>query len=785
MNKKLILTCVIALWAGMGTFAQNKVTTVKPHPYLYFTNERIQQTKSRIEKDTAMAASWKKIKERVDKVITTGRGGDMTELSLAYRMTKDEKYAQQAKRLLNELLSSKAWDGLDDRTPKWNSALGTAHKSSMAATTFDAIYDILTKEERKQMANRIVELGIKPSIDDWLSTDKRIHTLNTMGHNWWSALVFNVGTSSLAVMTEIPEAKKWAAEALDAAEEWFAFSGSVLENKVSNFDPKGGFYESISYANYGLGEYLFFRLAWTNAVQPVKCSYDNLLKGTANWFIDMSYPKNGQLYSLNFGDGSYAANGDRVVKLLMAIGFSDPNYNWYLQETGKDAIREDLSVYTPMGLVYNPVLSKTQLQNTRPLSSLYENMGWASLRSSWKEDATLLGVKSGFTWNHAHADAGSFILWHNGKKLLIDGGNVNYGNPKYSEYSVRSDAHNVVLFNGKAQEYQDQYHAVKTPGRLYNLMDAGDIKYILADATGPTARTFLRNYRNILWIDNLILIIDDVKSYETGQFEWLLHTEVPATKKGIDFEVEDGGAAVLVRPLFPETLPNGYPHDFPEKMRWKELQGMKDHDPKTTIPYYSFYPSEQSQQTKFVTAIFLLNDKNRPIESSGLGRGMATDKEQRSGLPKIERLEGKDMIGVRITNNGKVTDVYINLLADGRLMHRNSLNIFDGWETDSYILAFTYPEGKDSKQFNRLFVANGSYVRQPGHTVLSSLSKVFMTAEIKGNSADLLLQGQPIIRTHLNLGKTVSRVNVNGKLTPIERNEDGTILLKLLSKNEQ
>ena len=36
-------------------------------------------------------------------------------------------------------------------------------------------------------------------------------------------------------------------------------------------------------------------------------------------------------------------------------------------------------------------------------------------------------------------------------------------------------------------------------------------------------------------------------------------------------------------------------------------------------------------------------------------------------LPQMERREGKDWIGLRIRNKGKVTDLYINQLADGRL----------------------------------------------------------------------------------------------------------------------
>lgn len=462
----------------------------------------------------------------------------------------------------------------------------------------------------------------------------------------------------------------------------------------------------------------------------------------------------------------------------MALGFSDANYIWYLQQAGKGSFREDLSVNNPLGLVFSPSLPKEAASNNRPTASLYSTMGWASLRSSWKEDATLFGIKSGYTWNHAHADAGSFMLWHKGKTLLIDAGNVNYGNPAYSAFSVRSDAHNVMLFNGKAQEPQDQYYAVKNVGHLYNLMDAGSFKYILADAQPPTARYFLRNYRNVIWVGSVILILDDVKSYESGKFEWLLHPTVPVKKKGIDMEVTDDKASVLVRPLFPETLPNGYPHDFPEKMKLEERLGVKDHDPNTKQTYYSISPAEASRQTKFITAIILLDDKNKPVEDPALS-AMASAKEMRTGLPKIEKLEGENYMGVRITENGITNDIYFNLMADGRIMHRNSHNVISGWETDAYLFGIAYKEGSndsDPANITRYFVSNGSYIRKNQKPILNSLSKVFMVADKKGNELDVILQGQPIMNVGLNL--KASKIMLNGKPTPLP-SKDGMLQIKI------
>ena len=70
---------------------------------------------------------------------------------------------------------------------------------------------------------------------------------------------------------------------------------------------------------------------------------------------------------------------------------------------------------------------------------------------------------------------------------------------------------------------------------------------------------------------------------------------------------------------------------------------------------------------------------------------MLTDEKE---LPEIEKREGKNWIGLRIRNKGKITDIYINQLADGRLMHSNSWIEADGWSTDA-IYVYSYISGKE------------------------------------------------------------------------------------------
>lgn len=349
--------------------------------------------------------------------------------------------------------------------------------------------------------------------------------------------------------------------------------------------------------------------------------------------------------------------------------------------------------------------------------------------------------------------------------MLIDSGNSSYATPEYDGYYRQSIAHNIVTFNGKAENPEDTYYGSKSPGMVSQLIDAGDLRYVLADATGPTSNNFIRNFRSFLWIGDVILVIDDLKSFEPGQFEWLLHFDGEGKRNGLDYEVTDGEAGVVVRPLFPEPFPNaGLPTDYPERMRLVEKIGMKDHDPKTKMKYVAFSPAELSRRAKFITAIM-------PVQEGDWSP------------PKIERLRTIDMIGLRIAQNGSVTELWLNLLADGSIRHRNANLTYNGWETDAYLTAFTWPEDADLDDpdaASRVLVIDGSYLRRDGEVVLDSLSKVYLCATRDNNALDVQLKGQPVINALLRALKKPTEVTLNGQpVEPAFNEKEQTIWLSL------
>ncbi|TRX11280.1 DUF4962 domain-containing protein [Flavobacterium gawalongense] len=758
MKKHLLLIIICAF--SITASAQGR-------KYLLHTDANISRLKEQIKNDPEVKKVWENQLQKAEDMLKRERSSapDLQELGLAYRMTGDSRFAERMKQVLLNSISQQTWEGQDllQRSPPWKGGLGTAHTSYYMAIGYDCAYNYLTRSERKQIAEGIVKLGIKPAMNDWLSPETNIHTFDTMGHNWWSACVDMAGFAALAVKGEIPEAQKWANEISETVTEWVNFSGNVMDNKPRTFGRDGGFYESINYAGFGFSQYLLFRYAFQNVLPEVKLPEVPAMEKMADFFIQTTYYTKDTPLSVNFGDGSIKRNGNSCVLLLWNLGVHKDRYAWYLQKTMRGSDKEGLEMDSPQGLILHPDFSnqKEVKAPDLPESKLFSDLGWATLRNSWKDNATMLGIKCGTTWNHAHADAGSFILFHNGKNLLIDSGNSSYGRPEYTEYYCQSEAHNVALFNGKAQSRKDPYFGVKNEGHLYNLLETDKMKYIYADATGPTSQWFSRNYRHFLWIGDVILVMDDLESYEPGKFEWLLHYNGESKRRGLDLSVKDGDAEILVRPLYPETFPDGgLPHDFPEKMRLEEKSGLKDHEPDVKQPYWSISHFQETNRTKFITAITLKNDQNK-------------DK-----LPIIERFDGKNFLGIRITQNGQTTEIYLNLLADGRIKHRNSLNVMNGWDTDAYLMALTFPEGADTgnpKNIKRLFISDGSYLRRNGKPLIHALSKFFTIVDFDGDNRNMQFQGQDEVTVSMYSEKNQKSVIVNGKKAQVDYNSDSKL----------
>lgn len=739
--KRIVLVVGVICWMCIG-YAQK----VK-HPSLLYTPERISQVKQRMQHEPQLAAAWEDIKQTADKELKGKSLNKADYLSLAYLMTGDKRYSDKLKEILLDVIKSKTWGSSEmlARRPAWHADLGVAHKSYLSAIAYDAIYNDLSTTEKKKIAEGLYRLGVEPSLGDWLLEPTRIHSLNSMGHNWWTSCVCMGGILALSLQNELDDAKEGAQAVYDYLPEWFLFAGDVLQQKAKTFDEAGGMYESLNYANFGIQEALQFWVAWKNMHPSASLPDVPQLKDLSSFFAYVSYPRTGILYNINFGDSHKNVAAESSLMLLYALGIQDKNMLWYISQVESGQHRDGYFLNRPMGFLYTPSLKSAPEVPDLKQSQLFADFGWATMRNSWKKDATMLAVKSGHTWNHSHADANSFILFHKGVDIIKDAGNCWYPNPAYRNYFFQSQAHNVVLFNGQGQSREQQYHGSTLRGYLHHLLDGGNVKYVLANGTGPVSDHFSRNFRHFLWMDNVVYIIDDLKTHESGEFEWLWHPGGEWKKRGADVTITSGESSVVVRPLYPRLLAlSDFVHDYPDDLYWEEITAPTE-DLKATETYYSLHLPGKFNQIKGLTAVIL--------------KDSITQKD----LPVMERREGKDWIGLRIVYKGKVTDLYINQLADGRLMHSNSWIEADGWTTDAYMFAVTYAEGTDPAETKDIFMAYGSALRRNDVSYFASMSKLFFIRKDTEKGLDLWINGQPFVNATFRVEKRPIHLSVNDK----------------------
>lgn len=600
-------------------------------------------------------------------------------LGLLFQLTGEKRYADKLREAMLYFAKYELWagPGFAPRVPAWHSELNTALFSFGYSTGYDALHGVLPESDRKTIAEAMVKLAALPILNDWVLPGVRIHSFDSMGHNWWGVCVAGAGLCALALLGDDPRSREWL-DAIDAGfEQWFNYHGNVLQNRVASFERTGPSYEGVSYTNYAVSEYLHYRLAWQNTFPNRKAAHMEPLDHVARYFVQMLYPTSTGSYIVNFGDAPRQVDVTPTMWLLIACGLGTAEASRYFELVHTHPEGTLLSLLRQ----YAAPTAIAELPN----SCIYPDMGWAVMRSSWENDATFLAMKSGYTWNHAHADAGSFILLKQGLPLIIDSGTCAYHRHEYTSYYRQSRAHNVILFNGSGMPTEDIDRGCKFSGHMQSLIDGHGLKYVYADATGPMASFFSRNYRHWIWSGDVILVIDDARAHTPGQMDWLLHYDGDYTTNADgSVRLKNGAAEAVVKILCPTT-----------KMR--EDTGLADHDPDKKVTYLAFSADAPERSQQFITAVCL----------------------EPAALPKFELLKGENYIGVRVETKDAVEETYLNLRAvnsPGTLVMR-----VGDWTTDAYLLHLKRANGSAVQRF---FVGNGSYLRNQEQSLLESLSKL-------------------------------------------------------------
>lgn len=677
------------------------------HPKLYLTPSTLAHLRHRFNADADWSAQLMRdgeallTQEFIPESVAEEGGGQQANygkpaqqiafmgvaLGLLYQLTKHEKYAAKLYAAMQHYGNYVRWGGpgLADRNPPWHSELDTAQFCFGFANGYDTLGSYLSAEQRRRIRETVVRLGVLPTLDDWIIPGKRFHSLDSMGHNWWGVCVAGAGVGALAFLHEDDRAARWIQTLDEGFVEWFTYGGNALHNRIETFEPDGGpSYEGVNYTRYAIASYLRYLLAWKNTFsqrQPATVEY---LRGIPEFFLHTLYPTKDGSLPINFDDCHIDANTSDAVLLLIACGVDDAYGRTYLQYA-HGRIEDHLALYLQA--------PQAPPDTFLPLSKVYPRMGWAMMRDTWQPDATMLAVKSGYTWNHAHADASTFLLMHKGRPLIIDSGTCNYARREYSTYYRQSIAHNVLLFDGKGQATDQIDIGAKFRGSILNWFDGLGMRYVGADATGPVADIATRHYRHFLWLGDALLIIDDIATLRDVRLDWLLHTDGNTQQDGAQsLHLQNDAATARFTLLHPPGV------------TMEERDGLAPEHPDQHIPYQSFVLHTRDRRQR-VVGMLDLNPAAPPI---------------------TEMREHAEYLDITVESPTETHHVYLNLRSIDGAYNMSSTISIDDWSTDAYLLSITHQRNAAASPASvpRFFVLDKSFLRHHQSSVMESLSKV-------------------------------------------------------------
>lgn len=147
-------------------------------------------------------------------------------------------------------------------------------------------------------------------------------------------------------------------------------------------------------------------------------------------------------------------------------------------------------------------------------STHLNHSGFIHLRKGKGISKTYLALDYGpHGGGHGHPDKLAFILYGRGKVLAPDPGSIAYGIPLHQKWYKQTVSHNTLVVDGKSQ--------AECTGHLDLLVNGVDFDLVSVSANG--AYKGVKMFRTLLFMEDLVLIIDRLTGKRRHDFDWVYH----------------------------------------------------------------------------------------------------------------------------------------------------------------------------------------------------------------------------------------------------------------------
>ena len=492
-------------------------------------------------------------------------------LSLAYRLTNQKQYLEEAKRWIFTAVNYDVW-GYNFLVDVDLSASWLLYGLGLS---YSWLKDELTAEERKALLEKLILQGNK--IYKFAQENKG-HCWSTnywQNHNWINYC--GLLTTAYAIKDEYEGAKVWIKEIVDN----FCY---VMEAMPED----GSDYEGTGYWRYAV-TFMLSAAELIREFEGIDLFQKGYLKNTFWYKLYQTAPNMEE--NINFGDEHDSRSSHSIAAYYKFASEYDNEYaQWMAEEVRtKFLFREAYQSKLQPGILpeafleliwYNPKI-KTKSPEDLPLNRFFPDLGLAVIRNGWDRNSIHFSFKSSApggnkqwkeSWKldkannwktrsltHYHVDFNSFILKAFDSPLAIDEG--------YNRTS-RAEVHNLITVDGLGCLGEEIWNegSLSDP-KLFDLNSRGifnvwrDVPedaiatiehysnekgytYVVGESSKMYYRKtkLTRNARNVLYSGKgYFIIFDELESSIPHTYTWHLQAEQFAEEiRKNDFEIANG-----------------------------------------------------------------------------------------------------------------------------------------------------------------------------------------------------------------------------------------------------
>ncbi len=420
--------------------------TLKAHPRLICTDERLERIRTLIKRNPAArglhddlveASATMRSEPTVEYKFTGPRLLEqsraclkrVTLFAFLWRLDQKREYFDRA---VKEMNAAAAF-------PDWHPAhfLDTAEMTHAFAIGYDWLYRDLSPGDRDRFAKAILDKGLNPGLKEYAAKASWTEP-NT---NWNQVCNCGLGLGALAVGDVFK----------DQANSILNLSIGSLLPAMEQYAPDGGWIEGPSYWSYAT-EYAVAFLAGLDTTFHRDYELANAagFNHAGDFRLQVVGPTR---LAFNFADAEEKVQPCPGMSWL-ATRFDQPAYGWQELE-----LASKKGAVSPLDLIWFPAKVKTPDEAHLPLGAQFRGVNAGFLRTSWSDaNSIYIGAKGGDNKaNHGHLDMGSFVLDAMGVRWACDLGPDDYNLPEYfgkqrwSYYRTRTESHNTLLIDQENQ----------------------------------------------------------------------------------------------------------------------------------------------------------------------------------------------------------------------------------------------------------------------------------------------------------------------------------------------